>query len=297
MTIMQIPTSSFSRRILEAEQEPHSLQGETPLVLKVAQSDSLFQHLGRRYKGEYLNAEKLRRELPHTVHLLVHDKLADATHRNIWYTGYYLNTLHRERLNEAIWWECRGLQRDDEKCKLQAKQVIEAFCDHFGIELDVDINYDTLNKSWTRYRQIRERRNMNTRRMQHLGQNNHRFLKKNEARVVPENYRKTRKIRRKITTQAQALSDADLENIAQRYAETHPKLFLTRENKPRALRIKQLRCYVFYKIGSRRLCELEKTLQMPLKTIHTAAVAFMHVLLHAPAIDTHISSPFNSIKK
>ena len=179
MTILQIPTTAFSRCILETENEHlPPTNAQIPTLLRVAQSSQLFIHLGGRRNAERLNQSRLEKELDNVVYLSLHDHLAAATHRNVWQTGYYLNELHRDRLNEAIWWECRGLPRRSEICKLQAKQVIEAFCEHFTIELDVDINYDTLYKSWTRYRQNRESAAMNERRTLILGEKKNRKLQK-----------------------------------------------------------------------------------------------------------------------
>lgn len=294
MTILQIPTTAFSRCILETENEHlPPTDAQIPTLLRVAQSSQLFIHLGGRRNAERLNQKRLKEELNNVVHVSLHDHLADATRRNVWQTGFYLNELHRERLNETVWWECRGLPRRSEQCKLQAKQVIEAFCGHFCIELDVDINYDTLYKSWTRYRQTRESTAMNDRRAKILGEKKNRFLQKNTPRVVPDFYRKTRQSVRGTSL----FSDADLETIAENYAATHPSVFLTKEKKPRTIRTKQLRCYIFHQIGKRRLREIKTSLGIAEKTAHAAIVAFMQVLQSAPPIDLNFSSPYNNVEK
>lgn len=283
MTILQIPTTPFSRRILEAEHvHLPSTDGNIRLILKVAQSDFLFQQLGSRRVLEHLNPRRLEQELSCRVHLSVHDNLADATHRNVWHTGYYLNLWHRERLNEAIWWECRGLTHRNEQCRLQAKQVIETFCQQFGIELDVDINYGTLYKSWTRFRQCREQNLMNLRRCKFFDEKKTSKTEKKTRRVVRQ---KQRKKHSQDALKALSYLDSELDAIAQHYIEQNPKVFVTKRNKPRVRRKTQLRCFVFHKIGKRKLRELPEVLGMPEKSIYTAAIVFAEVLLHAPAIE------------
>ena len=274
MTILQIPVSKFSKSIIESENRLVDIDTHPPTIF-LRHSDTLFLHLCCGRQSRRLQQKKLDALLTESISIAINDNLAAYVHPNIYHIGYYLNEIHREKLNETIWWEVRELHRQD--CALEAKQVIECFCERYNIELDVAVNYDTLYRAWTRYKQDLEKTRAEM-------EKNTSFFYKNRQQTIRQNCKKnsfqTRSIRPNLT-------DEQLDQIIMDYFTQHEAtLFRTSfGNEPRKKLMTQLRIYVHHEVGQRPIAAIAKHFKLKPRTVYYQVASFRNFLLTAPPLN------------
>jgi hypothetical protein len=156
MTIIEIPVTRFSKRIIESEYDFVNLDNyETPVIV-LSQNDLLYNFLCTRGFGNITHKKSGKASLSEIISIKVSDKLAQRINKNRAYLGHFLNEIHRNDLLKSLWDKSRIYRIEGGK-EMEVKRIIELWCDDKGIELDIDINYDTLYKSWTRYKQKKQK--------------------------------------------------------------------------------------------------------------------------------------------
>lgn len=273
MTILQIPVSMFSKNIIESENRFIDIDQHPP-VIYLRHSDTLFLHLCCIKPDSRVKNGRLDTLLTETIHVAINDNLAAYVHPNLHHLGFYLNEIHREKLNEIIWWEVRELHNEDGA--LQAKQVIERFCHRFKIQLDIEVNYETLYRAWTRYKQNLEQTRIEL-------QKNALFFRTNGQQPVRQKCEKTTLNMRIAHT---LLSDEQLNQIIMDYFTTHEKtLFRTAtDQQPRKKLLVQLKAYVYNEVGQRPINDVAKRLKMTKRKAYYQVASFRSFLLTAPAL-------------
>lgn len=135
MTILELPVSSFSKKILLAEYqlEPIALQS----------TDPLFQSLCYRAPRSRHNLKKLQYYLKDTIQICINTKLANHIRPNAYQIGHHLWTLHIHQM--LGWVYCSTLLGEN------ARKSLERFYAFHDIEED-DFAFDSAYKRWQRYK-------------------------------------------------------------------------------------------------------------------------------------------------
>lgn len=275
MTIVELKVSRFTRRIIENSRLPFDLppsqkHTSTP-AYQIYESDTLYLHLCNRRPRQRISPTKLAADLPDTIALVVSDAIAKNILSNTGAIGLYLNQIHRDELNQLLWWETRELHDND--CKLKATEVIALFCNRYKIEPDIDIAVEALNKSWTRFKQRMAV-------LQKKDEKSFAFFQKKEWQAV---HTFSEKKQRKI--HAKRVSDAMLTATIAAYIEKNKmSYFQTTKGTTRLKRTMQLQIYVWHVIGGRpvKLCAEKFKIKLSMAYYHITE--FQAFLRHAPPI-------------
>jgi hypothetical protein len=261
MTIIEIPVTRFSKRIIESEYDFVNLDNYDTPVIVLSQNDLLYNFLCTRGFGNITHKKSGKASLSETISIKVSDKLAQRINKNRAYLGHFLNETHREDLLKSLWDKSRIFRIEGSK-EMEAKRIIELWCDDKGIELDIDINYDTLYKSWTRYKQKKQKIKAKTH------QNTSHFVRQN----VRKNHRKT-------TSAAQKpfLSLEELDTIVDNYLQVHPDLFRFQKGTPRNGYLKASKVCIYYFLGGFTYSSIAKMLKISINTCKDYKRVFQHI--------------------
>ena len=215
MNIFAVPVTTFSRKLIIAK------YGKEPI--KLAAADTLAGAMCCIKPGDTNKISKTKVTLTTQVEFVLNDNLSKHinTHR-LWRVGLYLDDWHREKLNDYV----------ESKVEegMNATTAIYQYCEDNDIELDVDINFETLYTDWQRFISKKNENNVSF------------FHRQKRTFVHRVGEKKTRK---------PLFTDAELDAIILNYATTHASLF----HSPRGVMFKklhqQLELYVYRRIGNR----------------------------------------------
>lgn len=135
MTILELPVSSFSKKILLSEYGPE------PLIF--SSNDPTYQSLCYRAPKYRHNLEKLKWYLNDVIRIQINNKLARHIKENACQIGHHLWTLH---IHQMIGWTNTSVMLNE-----PAKTSIERFYDYYGINED-DFSLESAYKRWQRWK-------------------------------------------------------------------------------------------------------------------------------------------------
>ena len=251
MKSINIPVSRFVHKILLTENDYIE-----PITYS-RRNDDLFLNLSCAQEGARHKGKGLEKLLCQVISFRLQDWLALRIERNTYATGWILHRVYRRQLNEHI-----AKRADVMGGVLPA---IYEFCDHYDIEVDVDISLDAITRSWRRYNTSRK-----------TG-----ILEKKKRQVVRLNSTKTGK--RKVVMLLPR-TDEELDEIVQTYAATNAAYFINTDRKPYIKRMSQLRCWVYRNIGYRTGAYCATKFKMKEKTVYRQTYSFTDLLQTLPPI-------------
>ena len=268
MTIVLVPVSIFSRKILSATRSSERIASRNfntynsiglksdsiEEAIPVHGSDGLLQYLCCRKPMRPNKMQRLQSELNARIAFSLSDERATEISKNVWQIGQCLQEVHQERFFEYI------SAKMEEKISL--RQAIEKFCTRYDIDIDVDINMDTMIKSYQR----------------HLQETDKAFVHKKESFPKVEDKLKPTSIIDVFCP----LSDVELDNIIDGYKPKNPSFFITSKGLPRKKLLKQIMLHVYHYQGNRSVKELSNKYRLSEQTIYTCIRSFSTALRTMP---------------
>lgn len=245
MTIIEIPVTPFTKRIIESENTIVSYTESNNAVVSIAFRNTLYKYLCFKQLNSRHTPTLITDKLTETITISLHRDLALQINTNRMEIGHNLNEIYRNKLYEAIWWGTKRSSNPQQQ-KTEAKEIIEIFCNDYGISIDVDINYETIYRGWTRYKTQKNKAKIDV-------------SMKNQPQFVrfKRGYgRETVKV--DMPTMP---SDEELEAIIQKYIAQYPKLFKRADSTRNLLGLK---VYVHYTYGRRTMVHISNIIQQKL---------------------------------
>lgn len=233
MKIIEIPVSRFSKRYLESEYALFTLDAGNP-VIRLSKDSLLYRCLCSHTKNIHRYRASTQHLLTDIVTIEVQDGMAQQINRNRLYLGYFLNELHREELYKTLWKTPHLLHGSGIEKEPEVKKLIESWCSFHNIELDVDINYDTIRRGLTRYvakkTEIYQKQAYN-----------------NPSRVHEKH---PKKYRYGVEQLPKLYTHDELNRIADAYIRENTGLFKFKTTQaPHQNRMEELKIYIYYYIG------------------------------------------------
>ena len=220
MNILTIPVTAFSRKLILSQ---HG-QAE-PVKLKA--SDTLAGQLCCVKPGDTAKFDKPKATLTSHIDVLLNDNLAKHINaKRLWRVGLHLDNCHRSELNKYV----------ESKVEegIGATTAIYQFCEDHDIDVDVDINFETLYKDWQRHISAKNK-------------NNSAFFRRQKQTFVRRVGEKSAKKR----ASNKLFTDIELDAMAAFYVSQNFELFQTTRGLQRTKLQQQLELYVYRVIGNR----------------------------------------------
>ena len=225
MNILSVYVTPFSKKIILS-------RNNNTQPIKLSASDSLAGALCCVKPGNINKAEKTKALLTEPVEIVCNGYLVSYINsKKIWRAGLFVNDLHREELNNYI--------SAKVEMGVGATRAIYDFCAKYNIEIDVDINFETLYKDWQRF----ERKKV---------QNSLPFLgRKSQTKTCIGGKKTYEKL-----IASWLYSDEELDAIINSYYIANQDFFFTLHGEPRKKLKQQLELYVYRIIGNRSVSSI-----------------------------------------
>lgn len=220
MNILTVPVTAFSRKLILSQH--HQTE---PVKLKA--SDTLAGQLCCVKPGDSTKFDKPKAALTSNVKIELNANLAKHINaKRIWRVGLHLDNCHRSELNKYV----------ESKVEegIGATTAIYQFCEDHDIDIDVDINFETLYKDWQRFISAENK-------------NNSAFFHLKKQTFV----RRSSENSAKKSTHSKLFTDTELDAMIAFYTSQNFELFQTTRGGDRKKLQQQLELYVYRVIGNR----------------------------------------------
>jgi hypothetical protein len=151
MNIVKLPVSPFTKKLIIAQYGQQLAKAdESCLVTSLKATDPLTGELTCTKAGDSNKIEKTLAMLTDCIFIQLTPTVAKQVNSRRWRVGLHLDAHFRNKLNEYI-----------EEKESEGKGIsnpIKTYCFKNGVELDVDINYETLYKDYQRFKEEKEKK-------------------------------------------------------------------------------------------------------------------------------------------
>jgi hypothetical protein len=218
---INIPLSVFAYKVLL------SIYKKEPFVIK--SSDEIASVLCYRKAGDDNKLDKVIASLTNSTAFEVSNTIAKSMQSMNWRIGLAIDDYFRNDLNKFVFTKTTEGQG--------ATAAIQMWCTENGVDIDIDINFDTLYRDWQRYSKEKTT-----------------FFRQKKSEFV-------RKSGEKKQTRI-AFTDKELEAIIEQYMTDNPTYFLTNKGKPRKKLAFQLKIYIYRIVGKRSVDYVAKKFKL-----------------------------------